>query len=178
MPLASLAMWIMKRPAARVVLLDRQARVFLINGRDPADPTKPPWLEIPGGGIDPGEDSARAVARELYEETGIEDAEIGPVVWVQHVEFDFAGIHFDSDEKIHVAWCNGGEWRPRHLEYLEAAAFSGAQWWSLDDLLNCDTPVLPERLREFLPDLVAGHLPSSPIDIAPLVVTDSGDPMS
>ena len=109
-------MWTLKRPAARVVLLDRRQRVFLINGRDPADHSKPPWLEIPGGGIDPGDDSALAVARELYEETGIEDAEIGPVVWVQHVQFEFGGLHFDSDEKIHVAWCDGGEWRPRHLE--------------------------------------------------------------
>ena len=161
-------MWTLKRPAARVVLLDRQQRVFLINGRDPADHSKPPWLEIPGGGIDPGEDSARAVARELYEETGIEDAEIGPVVWRQHVQFEFGGIHFDSNEKIHVAWCDGGEWRPRHLEFLEAAAFSGADWWSLDELMVSTKPVLPTRMREFLPDLVAGKLPNEPIDIAPL----------
>ena len=162
-----MAMWTLKRPAARVVLLDREGRIFLINGRDPADQSKPPWLEIPGGGVDPGEDSAFAVARELYEETGIEDAEIGPVVWTQYVEFDFGGYHFESDEKIHVAWCNGGDWQPKHLEYLEALAFSGADWWSLDDLLACDTPVLPVRLREFLPDLVAGVLPEEPIDIAP-----------
>ncbi len=160
-------MWTMKRPAARVVILDRSQRVFLISGRDPADPSKRPWLEIPGGGIDPGEDSAVAVARELYEETGIEDAEIGPVIWTQHVEFDFGGIHFDSNERIHVAWCDGGEWKPKHLEYLEAAAFTGAQWYSLEDLLADDTPVLPERLREFLPDIVAGRLPSTPIDISP-----------
>jgi len=161
-------MWTLRRPAARVVLLDRDGRIFLINGRDPADASKPPWLEIPGGGIDPGEDSAIAVARELYEETGIADAEIGPVVWKQYVEFDFGGYHFESDEQIHVAWCDGGTWQPKHLEALEAAAFSGADWWSLDDLLASDKPVLPERLREFLPDLVAGTIPDEPIDIAPL----------
>lgn len=160
-------MWTLRRPAARVVLLDREGRIFLINGRDPADASKPPWLEIPGGGIDPGEDSAQAVARELYEETGIGDAEIGPVVWKQYVEFDFGGYHFESDEQIHIAWCDGGEWRPKHLEALEAAAFSGADWWSLDDLLASDKPVLPERLREFLPALVAGEIPAEPIDIAP-----------
>lgn len=165
-------MWTLRRPAARVVVLDAQGRIFLINGRDPADVSKPPWLEIPGGGIDPGEDSAVAVARELYEETGIEDAEIGPVVWKQYVEFDFGGYHFESDEQIHVAWCQGGdEWKPKHLEALEAAAFTGAQWWSLDELLASDTPVLPTRLREFLPDLVAGIIPDEPIDIAPPLAT-------
>ena len=33
------------------------------------------------------------------------------------------------------------------------------------DLLLADVPVLPTRLREFLPDLVAGRLPAEPVDI-------------
>lgn len=160
-------MFSLKRPAARVVLLDPADRVFLIDGRDPADPIKPPWLEIPGGGIDPHENSAEAVARELYEETGFHDVEIGPVIWTQHVQYHFAGIYFDSDETIHIARCAGGIWQPQSLELLEAAAFSGARWWSLDELLSSTTPVLPERLREFLPAIIEGTLPETPIDISP-----------
>jgi len=166
-------MWTLRRPAARVVLLDPDNRVFLINGRDPADSSKPHWWEIPGGGIDPGEDSAVAVARELYEEAGFESAEIGPIIWTQYVEFDFGGYHFESDEVIHLARCDGGEWRPRHLEFLEAAAFKGAQWWALDDLLANDEPVLPVRLREFLPAIVVGDLPETPIDISPPLERDA-----
>ena len=116
----------LKRPAARVVLLDRDGRIFLVNAEDPLDPFKPPWWKIPGGGIDWGEDSATAAARELVEETGIEEVEMGPVIWTQHVQFTFGGYFFDSHEKIHVAWCDGGDYRPRHLEALEAAAFRGA----------------------------------------------------
>ena len=158
----------LRRPAARVVLLDRAGRIFLVNSEDPADHRKPPWWEIPGGGVDVGESSEDACRRELLEETGIEEVEIGPCIWVQHVEFDFGGLHFDSRERIHVAWCDGGEFRPRHLEFLEAAAFRGAQWWALDDLLASDAPVLPTRLREFLPPIVRGELPSEPIDISPV----------
>lgn len=156
----------LKRPAARVVLLDGDGRVFLIKGHDPADPTKPPWWEIPGGGVDPGETSAQAAAREIYEETGIEGAEMGPVIWTQHVEFDFGGYHFDSDEKIHVAWCDGGQWRPRHLEALEAAAFTDARWWTLDELDASPEPTLPPRLRALLPPIIAGDLPNPPLNIA------------
>ena len=58
----------LKRPAARVVLLDRSARIFMVNAEDPLDPFKPAWWEIPGGGIGRGEDSAAAAARELYED--------------------------------------------------------------------------------------------------------------
>ena len=93
--------------------------------------------------------------------------EVGPCIWTQHVEFDFAGIHFDSNERIHVAWCpDGGEWDPQHLEALEAAAFEDARWWGLEELLGSTEKVLPERLREFLPDVVAGRLPAEPIDIS------------
>jgi len=157
----------LRRPAARVVLLDRDGRVFLMKTRDPADASKGVWWEIPGGGVDPGEDSAAAARREFYEETGIDGVEMGPCVWVQEVEFDFGGFHFESDEQIFVAWCDGGDYNPQGLEMIEAMAFLGAKWWPLDELLASDEPTLPPRLRELLPPLVAGDLPAEPIDISP-----------
>lgn len=160
--------WLWRRKAARVVALDRQGRVFLINAVDPGDARKPPWWEIPGGGIDGGESSEHAVARELWEEGGITRARIGPVIWTQHVNFTFAGYHFDQDEVIHVAWCDSTETEgPGHLELFEAMAFRGARWWTLDELLASDEPTLPARLRELLPPIVAGELPDPPLDISP-----------
>lgn len=112
-----------------------------------------------------GETSEQGARRELYEETGI-DAEIGPCIWRQHNVFDFAGLHFDQDEYVHVAWCRGrAEYRPTHLEFIEAQAFEGHRWWELDALLASSEPVLPPRLREFLPPIVAGDLPPEPLDI-------------
>ena len=132
--------WTLRRPAARAVLLDRHGRIFLMRASDPIDPHKPPWWEIPGGGLDPGEDFAECARRELWEEAGFADVEVGPCIWTQHVEFDFAGIHFDSHERIHVAWCpDGGEWDPQHLEALEAAASRmpvGGRWKSCWPLMR------------------------------------------
>ena len=125
-----------RRRAARVVLLDRASRVLLINSSDPLDQSKPPWWEIPGGGMDRGEESQDTAKRELYEECGFRDVEVGPCIWTQYVEFDFAMYHFKSDERIHVAYTEvGGEWNPQGLEALEAAAFDQARWWTLDELL-------------------------------------------
>jgi len=151
-----------------VVALDQDRRIFLINAADPADPTKAPWWEIPGGGIDGYETSAHAVARELWEEAGIAEAEIGPVIWTQHVNFRFAGYHFDQDEVIHVAWCRSDTAHaPQGLELFEAMAFRGSRWWTLDELLASDEPTLPPRLREFLPAIIAGDLPPEPVNIEP-----------
>ena len=157
----------LRRPAARVVLLDREGRVLLIHAEDPIDPYKPDWWEIPGGGMGWHEDSGEAALRELHEETGIPGVEMGPCVWVQQTEYTFAGYHFESDDRIHVAWCDGGEYNPQGLEALEAAAFMGARWWSVDELAADASPTVPVRLREFLPALVAGQIPDEPIDITP-----------
>ena len=139
-----------------------------MQGSDPLRPEKGDWWEIPGGGVHHGEDSGTAAARELYEETGFSDVRMGPCVWTQDVEFDFAMYHFKSDERIHVAYTElGGEWDPQGLEALEAAAFGDARWWAIDELLASDVATLPTRLREFLPAIISGDLPERPIDISP-----------
>ncbi len=168
--------WTIKQNAARVVLLDAEKKIFLMKASDPLDPTIEPWWQIPGGGIDAGEDSKTAAARELYEEAGFSDIIMGPCIWTQYVEFTFGGINFKSNDFIHVATCSavggsekdGMEWSPTKLEALEAAAFEEAKWWSLDELLENTEPVLPTRLREFLPTIAAGDYPSEPIDISPI----------
>ncbi len=165
--------YVLRRQASRVVLLSRgadgaPAKVFLIKAIDPADASKPPWWEIPGGGIDPGESSAACAARELREEAGQTSAEVGPVVWTQYVEFSFGGYDFEQDEVVHVAWTDDTEiHRPQGLEYLEALAFKEARWWTLDEVLATEEGFLPPRLPELLPALFSGDLPDPPLDISP-----------
>jgi 8-oxo-dGTP pyrophosphatase MutT (NUDIX family) len=154
-----------RRRAARVVLLDTAGRILLLRARDPADSSKPPWWELPGGGMEWGETSEDAARRELLEETGLTTAKIGPCVWTQHAVFDFGGYHFDQDEWIHIAWCEGGDVVPAGLEALEAIAFHGWKWWPLDELLANEEPLLPPRLRELLPPLLDGQLPDEPMHI-------------
>lgn len=163
-----MAPWTLKRKSARVVLLNDLDQIFLINSVDPADASKGSWWELPGGGIDPGERSADTVRRELWEEGGMRNAMIGPVVWIQHVEFDFGGYHFDQDEVIHIARTTQRTIeRPRGLEALEALAFRGARWWSVSEVESSAEAFLPPELPLLLPNLLAGELPDPPLDITP-----------
>jgi 8-oxo-dGTP pyrophosphatase MutT (NUDIX family) len=141
--------------------------VLLIRAHDPAHRDGPGWWEIPGGGIDPGEATGEAVRRELWEEAGIRGAEIGPVVWTQAVEFTFAGWHFDQDEWIHVARCDGSAEGPRGLEALEVLAFGEQRWWDVPELVRSEVRTIPYRLAEHLPALLADGPPTQPIDITP-----------
>lgn len=55
------------RPAAFGVL-EVEGRVALVRVEKPG---YPPWFDLPGGAIDPGETAERAVIREYGEETGL-----------------------------------------------------------------------------------------------------------
>ncbi|MDH4276676.1 MAG: NUDIX domain-containing protein [Acidimicrobiia bacterium] len=163
-----MAPWTLKRKSARVVLLNDLDQIFLINSVDPADSSKGSWWELPGGGIDPGERSEDTVMRELWEEGGLREAEVGPVIWTQHVEFDFGGYHFDQDEVIHIARTTERTIeRPQGLEALEALAFQGARWWPVPEVVSSTESFLPPSLPTMLPALLDGRLPSPPLDISP-----------
>lgn len=156
-----------RRRAARAVVLDPQERVLLINASDPAARHAGDWWEIPGGGIDPGESAEQAIRRELWEEAGIGEAEVGPCIWTQTVQFTFGGWHFDQDEWIHIVRCDGSSRGPAGLESLERLAFGVQQWWPLEQMIEQQPRTIPYRMTEFLPDVLSGMLPIAPVDISP-----------
>ena len=55
------------RPAAFGIAV-KDGKIALVRVEKPG---YPPWLDLPGGAIDPGEDEAQALVREFGEETGL-----------------------------------------------------------------------------------------------------------
>lgn len=62
------------RPAA-FGIAERDGKIALVRVEKPGHP---PWLDLPGGAVDPGEDAPQAVVREFGEEAGLRVAVVEP----------------------------------------------------------------------------------------------------
>ncbi|WP_030566961.1 NUDIX hydrolase [Streptomyces aureocirculatus] len=149
------------RKVARVVLLDGRDRILLLHGHEPGDPADDWWF-TPGGGLEGDETRAQAALRELAEETGITDVELGPVLWRRMCSFPFAGRRWDQDEWYYLARTTQTVTRPAGLTELERRSVAGARWWTCPELARARETVYPTRLAELLRKLLDEGPPSSP----------------
>ncbi|GHG55395.1 NUDIX hydrolase [Streptomyces griseocarneus] len=152
------------RRAARVILLDPDDRVLLIHGHEPDDPSVTWWF-TPGGGLEGDESWEEAAHREVAEETGITEIELGPVLWLRTCSFPFAGRRWDQDERYFLARTRRREpdlWTGGRTE-LERRSTSGLRWWTCEELLAAHETVYPNRLAELLRTLLDEGPPSTPV---------------
>jgi 8-oxo-dGTP pyrophosphatase MutT (NUDIX family) len=147
-----------ERLTARVLLLDPQGRILLMKGRLPSDPTAPgAWFTV-GGGVEPGETLGDAALREIREETGFQDASVGPVLWEgEQIHHDRKGRPVRVLERFMVARCAGGEpgregWQALELEFVD-----DIRWWTQAELAACAEPVFPPDLAERLGEILSGE---------------------
>ena len=78
------------RPAVRALVVDGEGRALLVQFRDVTGQT---WWANPGGGIEEGEDVEAALRRELAEEIGLTEFELGPEVWTARAHVRLGGPH-------------------------------------------------------------------------------------
>lgn len=154
------------RPTARVLLFDPGGQVLLMKGRLPnRPPSSAAWFTV-GGGVEPGETLEEAVRREIAEETGFHEIEIGPVVWFREgVGSLSSGETVLFRESYVVARCPGGETSRAGWEAHEVNMVEDMRWWSLDEVRATTERIYPERFIELLPDVAAGRYPSEPLVI-------------
>lgn len=114
--------------AADTIIFNRQGEVLLVHRRDDYDL----WC-IPGGGVKPGESTAKAAIRETFEETGLKVEVSGPV-----------GIYEKPQVKdivfVYLGKVVGGKLRPNK----EADQF---KYFSVDKLPKNMPIKQKERLR-------------------------------
>ena len=151
------------REAVRAIVLDPADRVLLVQFRFPR--TGEHWA-LPGGGVEPGESDHDALHRELAEEVGLRDAQIGPHVWDRvHVIPFINGLWDGQRERIHLVRTPKFEPRPElSWDQLNAEYVFDMRWWHLYELSD-RLHFVPSRLLDHLGTLLRDGPPNRPVDV-------------
>jgi TDG/mug DNA glycosylase family protein len=139
------------RVAVRALVIDDDDRVLLVQYRRPvSDET---WWGTPGGGVDPGETDEQALARELREEIGLHEFELGPVLFEHVGAFPWARQLFRQMNKTYLVRVRDHE--PRATIDLSAEGVVDVRWWSRSELEATDAQFAPPDLLERVRNLTA-----------------------
>ena len=148
------------RPAARALVLDRDDRVLLVQYRDPNGQV---WWATPGGGAEPGESPEETVRRELIEEAGLRDFELGPELWRRSPVFAWRGRIIAPQNRVFLVRVDAHE--PAPEVDLATEWVAGLRWWTLDEIERATEPVVPERLASLVRALLRDGPPPEPVDL-------------
>ncbi len=138
---------IKERRTARVILLDPEDRILLMKGRLPSQPDAPGvWFTV-GGGIEAGETVLEAAAREIREETGLENVVFGDVLWRAEATFaDRKSRPVRVKDTFVLARCDGGDLSRSGWEAMEREFVDDMRWWTLSELASSAEPTWPPDL--------------------------------
>ena len=154
------------RTSSKLVVVDPQGRVLLLDCADPGDPAVT-WWELPGGGVEEGEDAPQAAVREVLEEAGVvvpPDA-VGPLLWTQRAAFTWRGRRHVADHEARVARLAAPPHTSRAvLTEAEEGTILGTRWWGPDEVAAHPGRFFPRTLPALLPRLLAGERVDEPYD--------------
>jgi 8-oxo-dGTP pyrophosphatase MutT (NUDIX family) len=146
-----------------VLLLDPLGRVLLFRFVVPE--TGYAWWAAPGGGLREGETHEEAALRELAEETGLADVELGPELWEREIVFPAGGRRYRQRERYFLARVDPFEVAVHGMEDYERAMLGEHRWWSSEEIAASNERFAPRRLAELLKQLLAEGPPPEPIDV-------------
>jgi G:T/U-mismatch repair DNA glycosylase/ADP-ribose pyrophosphatase YjhB (NUDIX family) len=150
------------RAAARAIVLDPADRILLVRFQWP---DKTVWAS-PGGGLEGDETHELAMVRELAEESGLRDFELGPCVWTREHWFpEMTGWGGQAERHYLVrtaAFEPAPEWTAAELR---DEGIAEQRWWTLEELETSDAIFAPRRLPELVRDLIDKGPPPEPVDV-------------
>lgn len=118
------------REAVRALVIDPEDRILLVRS------SRRPGLGDPGvGGVEHEEDPIEALRRELFEETGLENGEVGPPGWTREHRFRIGSVDYHQRETVYLIRTTRFDPQPLLTwEELASEAITELRWWSLAEL--------------------------------------------
>jgi 8-oxo-dGTP diphosphatase len=160
-----------ERPSARLILLDRQDRLFLFKVHqpsvyDPADPFRDPFWIMIGGLVDPGEDYLDAAVREAREETGLSVEGGVRWVWKRERVMQWRDRQVLHRERFFLGRAAPGEVDTSGLDERERSWTLDHRWWSAEEIALSSERFEPVDLGARLKVLLRDGPPRKPIDLS------------
>jgi 8-oxo-dGTP pyrophosphatase MutT (NUDIX family) len=158
-----------ERPSARLILLDRQDRLFLFKVHqptvyDPADPHHDPFWIMIGGLVDPGEDYAHTAVREAREETGLVVADVR-WIWSRERIMQWRERKVLHRERFFLGRAASTDIDTSGLDEKEKSWTLDHRWWSADEIAASGERFEPKDIAGRLKRLLRDGPPAEPIDI-------------
>lgn len=150
------------RAAVRALLVDEHDRLLLVRFEFP---TATVWT-LPGGGLDAGESDEAGLRRELREELGLVDVEIGPHVWTREHVIPMRTGHDGQRDHIHLVRVAHFDPEPEiGWEALRDELVHELRWWTLAEIAAAtDVLFAPRRLADLARAVLAEGPPATPVD--------------
>jgi 8-oxo-dGTP pyrophosphatase MutT (NUDIX family) len=157
------AIVLVERRAVRAILLTSNREILLMQLRAPGT-TNAFWI-TPGGGLKKNESEESALRRELAEELGLSDFELGPILARRDHTFNWLGRRIHQREQIYLVQTEHFE--PMMTDAVEARVTVGFRWWTLNELRDTDERVTPASLLNIVEEYL---LSGAPIELPALEI--------
>lgn len=151
------------RGASRVLVIDQSGDALLVKFSSESGHS---WWVAPGGGLEGTEDHLGAAARELHEELGRDDLEIGPVIGRRTHTLSFNnGPWMTQHEVWFMARCARFEVLPEVVSKLAAEYVTEVRWWSAEELDRVGVVTAPRQLADLVARVRSGRIPPPDTDL-------------
>jgi ADP-ribose pyrophosphatase YjhB (NUDIX family) len=143
---AALHEWLRPPPreAVRAVVLDADERILLVRYENPV--SHHTWWGTPGGGVEAGESHEVALRRELREELGLHEFELGPLVWEHERTFPWDRRLIDQRNTVYLVRVHAHE--PVPTIDLGDEGVSALRWWTFEELAETSERLTPPDFLE------------------------------